>query len=65
MEKPKFTVEQAQNAIEWIRTSDACSYWLKDALNGCLKRDPVDAWKDVSLLENILSIATRHPLEIN
>ena len=32
----------------------ATSYWLKDALETSLKRDPIDALMDVSILQEIL-----------
>lgn len=63
MENPEFTIIEAQRSIKWIQQSPACSFWLKDALKTSLKRDPVDAWKDASLLASILSsVATKHPL---
>lgn len=54
-----FSNEEAQEAANWIKTSPACSYWLKNAFASALERDPVDAWKDANLLARILKGNTK------
>lgn len=40
--------------IEQVLVDPASSYWLKEALQGALKRDPVDAVNDAMLLAELL-----------
>ena len=39
---------------EVVLTDPACSFWLRDALRGALKRDPVDALRDAEALVAVL-----------
>lgn len=41
--------------IEAILQSPTVSFWVKDALQSALKRDPVDAANDAEMLAAILS----------
>lgn len=50
---PRLTKEEDYAAREWVRTSPACHYWLKQATHDVLQMDPVDAYKDVQLLFQI------------
>jgi len=41
-------------SVDTVLDSPASSYWLKNALQQALNRDPVDAASDASLLSAIL-----------
>ena len=43
-----------RQAIEWIETSDACHFNLRNAWNEFKECDPVDALKDAELLYEVL-----------
>lgn len=48
--------EPTQNdEINAVMTDPAASGWVKDALEGSLKRDPVDAVNDAEFLLGVLS----------
>ncbi|WP_240919599.1 hypothetical protein [Metapseudomonas otitidis] len=40
--------------FEEILTSPGTSYWLRDAINTSMKRDPVDALSDAEVLLDVL-----------
>lgn len=50
----------AQQAIKWIETDPCCRYVLKDAWQKFKDCDPVDAFKDVDLLREILKTRIAH-----
>ncbi len=41
--------------IESVMSDKSTSFWLKDALEKALMRDPVDALNDAQILANLLS----------
>lgn len=43
-----------REAIEFVLQNHAASFWLKDALNKALSRDPVDALGDANVLTYLL-----------
>lgn len=49
-----FTLRRAAPTVEDVLASPATSYWLKGAIEACLKRDPIDAWSDADLLTKLL-----------
>lgn len=40
--------------LDQIRTNPASSFWLRDAIDSSLKRDPVDALNDAEILVQLL-----------
>ena len=48
---------QASNlpSIEQILHNQGTSFWLRDAIESSLKRDPVDAAQDAELLSSLLA----------
>ncbi|MBI8852183.1 hypothetical protein CAZ10_08885 [Pseudomonas aeruginosa] len=40
--------------VEDLLTSPGTSYWLRDAINSSMKRDPVDALSDAEVLLDVL-----------
>lgn len=56
----KLTKEQAEELIKRIETSQSASFALKAALKEALDRDPIDAWKDASVLFRILEARIRY-----
>jgi hypothetical protein len=43
--------------VAMVLADPAVSCWLKDALRGALRRDPVDAYRDARLLVELLASA--------
>lgn len=50
-----FQITEAPPTVEAVMADPATSFWLKDALQRALQRDPVDAAQDAQVLANILS----------
>jgi hypothetical protein len=48
--------------IEEVLRDPAASFWLKDALNSALARDPVDAANDAEVLAGLLDRRCRQIL---
>ena len=48
--------------IEEVLRDPAASFWLKDALNSALARDPVDAANDAEVLARLLDRRCRQIL---
>ena len=48
---------QAPNlpSIEQVLQNQGTSFWLRDAIESSLKRDPVDAAQDAELLSSLLA----------
>lgn len=51
------TAGEVPSKIAMVLADPAVSYWLKDALRGALRRDPVDAYRDARLLVELLATA--------
>lgn len=48
---------EGPSKVAMVLADPAVSYWLKDALRGALRRDPVDAYRDARLLVELLASA--------
>ena len=53
------------DALRQIVNNPAVSYWLKDAIESLLKRDPVDAYKDARLLHGLMENRVKELSSIN
>jgi hypothetical protein len=50
----RYTMMDAQQRANHIAARPETSYWLRDALNALMRRDPVDAAHDARLLAAIM-----------
>lgn len=47
-------LQASEVRIDWVLNNAAMSSWLKEALRGALKQDPVVASTDAEVLSNLL-----------
>ncbi len=54
-EAASLRVAASEERIRQVLADPATSYWLKDAIRGAIRRDPVDAVVDAQLLFELLT----------
>ena len=52
--------EKLKEAIDWIETSPACHFRLREAWNKFKDCDPVDVFEDSQILFGVLESRIRH-----
>jgi hypothetical protein len=53
-EKPEEDMKMTTQQLNAFLTDPRTSYWLKEAIKGALKRDPLDASRDADILATLL-----------
>jgi hypothetical protein len=49
-----YTMMDAQQRASFHQMDPATSFWLRDAINALMRRDPIDAARDARLLAAIM-----------